>query len=666
MMTRGGFPKVLLRGEELVGGVTFSPSGNSFCFQKKGSLVWGSTGDCRTQSWLTLPAGESFTGNPAWIGEERVLFGVSGGDPKRDRLFFSPPLVSDSDENQQQPLRRIGPVFTAQEGGSLLSWDHSPAKGDGSVVVIHRLANAMLAEIVLVKVSGNHDGVFVHTVLAMDCWVEYSKPMAAFLANGALLIRLNALMVDNKPLRNTALLLEKLCRGTHHHQTKHGLWILNDVTSEGRLEPVHVMEAEHGTYDVCSNSYGRLGVTESFKFDPGRTKVVVSARPTNNGSGAENVSYSDEVYLLDFRKEPPLRSRIDTVRNNIKGCKIPVAVSETGIVYHFRSPTESGDLYLTNLNYDEKTIPTRLTETMPLSLKQKLVAPKEVVISNNNAPFREQDSPPLEIHALLFSPSNDDCDCPIQPLLWLHGGPMAQYSFDYNPLLSWLANCGYLVLAPNFSGSTGNGLDYMHRVLGEGCGVADLSDCLACAKWLRTLQEPGLDLSRGIAVAGHSWGGYLSYMCMLESNDDGESIFSCGIAAAGITDWFIQQRYTEVRYYDYALMGGWVYEKEVQARARAVSPVSKAKDLKAPLLVLHGDQDIDVPFQQIAPFVDAAKTSPHPNASIEYHAYPGEGHGMSGTSEVQADYLRRIQNFLRIHLKPWDFTSNPHGDLTAY
>jgi dipeptidyl aminopeptidase/acylaminoacyl peptidase len=39
-----------------------------------------------------------------------------------------------------------------------------------------------------------------------------------------------------------------------------------------------------------------------------------------------------------------------------------------------------------------------------------------------------------------------------------------------------------------------------------------------------------------------------------------------------------------------------------------------------------------VPFQQIPPFVEAAKRSPHPGASVEYHAYPGEGHGMAGTA----------------------------------
>ena len=73
-------------------------------------------------------------------------------------------------------------------------------------------------------------------------------------------------------------------------------------------------------------------------------------------------------------------------------------------------------------------------------------------------------------------------------------------------------------------------------------------------------------------------------MCMLQCDKDKESVFSCGIATAGITDWFVQQRYTEVRYYDFALMGGWVYEKEVAARAREVSPLTKAEDLRAPIL----------------------------------------------------------------------------------
>ena len=50
-----------------------------------------------------------------------------------------------------------------------------------------------------------------------------------------------------------------------------------------------------------------------------------------------------------------------------------------------------------------------------------------------------------------------------------------------------LASLGYFVCIPNFSGSTGFGLPLMDAVLGDGCGVADLADCVACARFLTTL-----------------------------------------------------------------------------------------------------------------------------------------------------------------------------------
>ena len=51
---------------------------------------------------------------------------------------------------------------------------------------------------------------------------------------------------------------------------------------------------------------------------------------------------------------------------------------------------------------------------------------------------------------------------------------MTVMSFDYNPLLAWLANLGYVVCVPNFRGSTGFGVDHMDAVLGDGCLVVEL------------------------------------------------------------------------------------------------------------------------------------------------------------------------------------------------
>ena len=126
-----------------------------------------------------------------------------------------------------------------------------------------------------------------------------------------------------------------------------------------------------------------------------------------------------------------------------------------------------------------------------------------------------------------------------------------------------------------------------------------------------------------------------------------------------------------MRYYDHALMGGWVHEPNIGARARAVSPRTRAAELRAPLLVLHGEDDIDVPYAQAAAFVDAARAAPARRdvgaPALEFASYAGEGHGMGGWSaKTQADALARVRDFLRIHLKPWDFTDNPHGEVAAY
>ena len=128
---------------------------------------------------------------------------------------------------------------------------------------------------------------------------------------------------------------------------------------------------------------------------------------------------------------------------------------------------------------------------------------------------------------------------------------------------------------------------------------------------------------------------------------------------------------SQVRYYDHALMGGWVHEEGVRARAVEASPLTHAARLQAPLLVLHGEADVDVPFAQVKAFVEAARASRRADdpaaPALEFASFAGEGHGMGGWSPAtQADALGRIRDFLRIHLKPWDFTDNPHGDLTAY
>jgi dipeptidyl aminopeptidase/acylaminoacyl peptidase len=140
---------------------------------------------------------------------------------------------------------------------------------------------------------------------------------------------------------------------------------------------------------------------------------------------------------------------------------------------------------------------------------------------------------------------------------------------------------------------------------------------------------------------------------MAATSDESPPKFSCAVAGAAVSDWLIQQSETEVRYYDRWLLGGWVYEQQERARAR--SPVNFVKNIRAPLLVYHGELDRDVPFSQIKIFVEKAEAA---GVRVEHKFYPGEGHGLK-KPENQEDALRLTGDFFRKHLQRWNFIDNP-------
>ena len=84
--------------------------------------------------------------------------------------------------------------------------------------------------------------------------------------------------------------------------------------------------------------------------------------------------------------------------------------------------------------------------------------------------------------------------------------------------------------------------------------------------------------------------------------------------------------------------------------------------VRVPLLLAHGQADTDCPFAQIKTFAERAKSP-----LLETLFLEGEGHGTSSWSlESQTLWCDKVAAFLKANLAPWNFTDNPHGEVTAY
>jgi dipeptidyl aminopeptidase/acylaminoacyl peptidase len=375
----------------------------------------------------------------------------------------------------------------------------------------------------------------------------------------------------------------------------------------------------------------------SFRFSPDGQRLVFASLAGQEGTG-------DDLWTV------PLSGGAPTRLTTHRGVNHPIGWTEGGdVLYWHADPTEPGDVWTVSVSdasspADATPQPRRLTWSAPAELTRKVRPPEEVTFTSEGG---------TRVTALVYLPVDHQEGRQYPPIVWIRGGPTAFSRYTYSATPAWLANEGFLVITLNYRGSTGHGVPFMEAVAGEGVGKADLADVLAAAEHVKTL--PQADLRRGVGVGGHSWGGYLTLMAVTNAPDT----FSCGAAGAAISDWTVQQAQTEVRWYDRWLVGGWLYERDAHARDR--SPITHAEKLKAPLLVLHGEQDADVPFAQIGPFVDRAKKS---GAPVEFVTFANEGHG-NRLPRNQQEYLDRIGAFFRRHLQQWNFRDNPTGSQVS-
>ena len=245
------------------------------------------------------------------------------------------------------------------------------------------------------------------------------------------------------------------------------------------------------------------------------------------------------------------------------------------------------------------------------------------------------------ISAFLYVPYNMARSGQNAAIVYLHGGPASQTVNSFNRFIQFAANQGYMVLAPNYRGSTGYGKEFQQANLFD-MGGGDLQDVLAGVDFIK---QTGFLDPKKIAVMGASYGGYLSMMAVTKAPD----IWAAGVPIVPFVNWFteIENEDPVLQQSDLATMGDPVKNK---ALFEDRSPIFFVDQIKAPLFLLAGGHDPRCPKEETQQVVDAIKKR---GGEAEAKIYENEGHGFARV-ENQIDAYQRVADFLKAKVPPAD------------
>lgn len=290
------------------------------------------------------------------------------------------------------------------------------------------------------------------------------------------------------------------------------------------------------------------------------------------------------------------------------------------VALSFSSATVPGDVLVVNAASGEVR---RLTDSAAQFSDEHLVKP-----TADRVPTPDGERVPC----LVYTPPRPSGSS----VLLLHGGPEGQSVRNFNPVVQALVAQGHAVLAPNVRGSTGYGKRWYSA--DDGYRRPDaVGDLAAVHEWLPTLD---LDPARA-ALWGGSYGGYL----VLAGLAFQPGRWAAGVDIVGISSLltFLENTAEYRRAHREREYGSPETDAEF---LRAVSPLDRAAEIAAPLLVIHGMNDPRVPVSEAEQVAGAVRAK---GVECDLLVYRDEGHGLAKRTNRVDAYTRAVA-FLGRHL----------------
>ncbi|MEE8468770.1 MAG: membrane dipeptidase [Planctomycetota bacterium] len=248
----------------------------------------------------------------------------------------------------------------------------------------------------------------------------------------------------------------------------------------------------------------------------------------------------------------------------------------------------------------------------------------------------------MPIHGQLFLPPDQAPGTRQPAVLYLHGGSRRQmllgfhYSSYYHNAYAfnqYLASRGYIVLSVNYRSGIGYGMQF-REALGYGArGASEFQDVLGAGRYLAIRSDVDPE---AIGLWGGSYGGFLTALGLARASD----LFAAGVDLHGVHDWnvviqnFVDSYDPEVR-------------EEAAQLAHDSSPIAFLDTWRSPVLLIHGDDDRNVPFSES---VTLAARLRERGVPFEQLVFPDEVHSFL----LHENWLTAMQaaaDFLDRHLR---------------
>jgi dipeptidyl aminopeptidase/acylaminoacyl peptidase len=308
-------------------------------------------------------------------------------------------------------------------------------------------------------------------------------------------------------------------------------------------------------------------------------------------------------------------------------CSHPVWTPDgRSILFGFESPGQPPDLWQYN-HIDRQYI--QLTHSLPA----------EFSVSDFSFPAHIT-YPGLDgrnVPSLLFVPG--ERKRPGSAVIVPHGGPNWLFQFIWYPIFQHMVSRGWVVLTPNYRGSTGYGREWQLASQFD-MGGEDTRDIIAGAHYL---QNNHLAHPNKIALTGRSYGGYLTMTCLTQE----PKLWACGSAVVPFLNWFTSNESTrsDLAHWDIENMGDPVENYQLWYDH---SPFFFLDRIQAPVQLICGANDPRCPANESLAARDALAAMGKP---VDLLLYPDEGHAFLKVENVIDHELKRIA-FLTKYLEP--------------